>query len=104
MKATCSKCNCELGNQLGKQRYCIKCSNEYKRINRKRYCELVEIEKIKSRARAFVNVYIKRNLVVRQPCEKCGDIKTEGHHNDYNKPLDVVWLCRRHHLELHNDN
>lgn len=38
-------------------------------------------------------------------CIKCGSkVDVQAHHEDYNKPLDVVWLCRRHHRELHNQN
>lgn len=31
--------------------------------------------------------------------ECCG--KPEGHHPDYSRPLDVVWLCDQHHKEAH---
>jgi hypothetical protein len=39
--------------------------------------------------------------LVRQPCKKCGAEKTHAHHHDYGKPLDVEWLCSRHHREEH---
>jgi hypothetical protein len=29
------------------------------------------------------------------------DCKPEAHHADYSRPLDVVWLCTRHHKETH---
>jgi len=44
---------------------------------------------------------IKRGLIERQPCEKCGAVPTDGHHPDYDRPLAVVWLCRRHHRARH---
>jgi len=48
-----------------------------------------------------------RDLVARhltpEPCVICGAAKAEGHHEDYDKPLDVVWLCRRHHREYHQE-
>ena len=29
------------------------------------------------------------------------EVEGERHHPDYSKPLDIVWLCRKHHKELH---
>lgn len=44
---------------------------------------------------------VRTGKIVRQPCEVCGDPKTQGHHEDYSKPLDVRWLCFKHHREAH---
>jgi hypothetical protein len=44
---------------------------------------------------------LRRGLVRRQPCEVCGAEKTDGHHDDYSRPLVVRWLCRRHHRQAH---
>lgn len=34
------------------------------------------------------------------PCFVCGK-SAEAHHPDYDKPLDVVWLCSSHHKQAH---
>lgn len=47
-----------------------------------------------------VNYAISTGALVRQPCFICGD-KAQGHHPDYSRPLDVVWLCPTHHYEAH---
>lgn len=31
----------------------------------------------------------------------CDCNKTEAHHPDYSRPLDVVWLCSAHHKQAH---
>ncbi|MES0010112.1 hypothetical protein NKJ78_03605 [Mesorhizobium sp. M0037] len=44
---------------------------------------------------------LKRGLVIQMPCEQCGDLVAEAHHDDYDKPMDVRWLCRLHHRHEH---
>lgn len=37
-----------------------------------------------------------------EPCLfGCGGTPVEAHHHDYSKPLDVTWLCVRHHRLAH---
>jgi hypothetical protein len=52
-------------------------------------------EKVK--AHNIVRRAIKNGNLKRLPCEVCGNTLSQAHHNDYNKPLDVIWLCRPHH-------
>lgn len=51
------------------------------------------------RAREMVTSRIKRGTMERLPCAVCGELKSEAHHEDYAKPLEVIWLCRKHHRE-----
>ena len=44
---------------------------------------------------------IQRGLLKKHPCVICGKSKAEAHHQDYNKPYDVIWLCPEHHRRLH---
>ena len=37
------------------------------------------------------------------PCEICGSLTTHRHHEDYSKPLDIRWLCSRHHAARHKE-
>lgn len=48
-------------------------------------------------ATVTVNNAVRDERLKRQPCEECGAEKVEAHHDDYTKPLEVRWLCNKHH-------
>lgn len=50
-----------------------------------------------------VNNAIRDGRLERRPCEICGKASVEAHHDDYSKPLEVRWFCRKHHLKHHVD-
>jgi len=60
-------------------------------------------QKYPARARAVNILYRARKSgnIKPSPCEVCGVGKVEGHHEDYSKPLQVRWLCRKHHKMVH---
>ncbi len=45
---------------------------------------------------------VRDGRIMRQPCEVCGRKDAHGHHEDYSKPLDVIWLCPVCHSALHH--
>jgi hypothetical protein len=50
-----------------------------------------------------VQLALRSGKLKKKPCVICGSNKNlEAHHRDYDKPLDVVWLCRMHHSHLHH--
>lgn len=61
------------------------------------------MEKKKKIAREKVRYAIRKGTLKREPCEVCGVEESEGHHTDYSKPLEVKWLCKKHHDEVHKD-
>jgi hypothetical protein len=101
-KTICSKCKKPLEeSRAGKQSYCKGCHAEYMRRTRPKHRDLPEDQRKKANARAYTKEYVKRGTLVKKSCEVCGDDKSEIHHPDYDKPLEVIWLCRKHHLEAH---
>ena len=67
----------------------------YKKIQKERYPE--------SKCRDILyKAKSKGEITPPKFCEKCGNkLKLHAHHKDYSKPLDVTWLCRYCHRELH---
>jgi hypothetical protein len=55
---------------------------------------------LRKAATIIVNNAVRDGRLEKQPCLMCGDI-AQAHHPDYSRPLDVVWLCVKHHNEAH---
>jgi hypothetical protein len=56
----------------------------------------------KKRAHHALSNAIRDGKLTKGPCEVCGTTeRIEGHHDDYSKPLEVRWLCFKHHKEHH---
>lgn len=54
-------------------------------------------------ARCYANVYQRRGKLIPKNCQDCGSTESQKHHEDYSKPLDVIWLCRPCHLNRHRE-
>lgn len=84
-----------------------KASDKYKKYlqseeNRAAKKRWQDSNKHKVKAHDALNYAVKTNRIKVEPCEVCGaTVKIQGHHSDYSKPLDVNWLCKKHHNELH---
>lgn len=68
-------------------------TREYRRQRREKHPE-------KYAAEVAVRRAIEAGLLIRKPCEVCGDPKSEAHHLDYAHPLAIRWMCFKHHREI----
>ena len=70
---------------------------EYQRRYRTEHTE-------RSRARRMVMTAIANGTLTPKPCERCSfALGVQAHHEDYSKPLDVVWLCTKCHGVRHRE-
>jgi len=80
-------------------------AKEYSKKNRKRLTknnyEWRKRNLMKARAHLKVARAVRKGVLNKQCCEICSNEKVEAHHPNYNEPLNVIWLCRQHHAELH---
>ena len=80
----------------------------YSKKNREKISKKVLDYKRKNPEKSKAHQYVLWGLkleVLKRP-EECADclriLKVEAHHEDYSKPLEVVWLCRLCHMHRHN--
>jgi ribosomal protein S27AE len=57
--------------------------------------------KEKRRAHKIVEAAILRGDLKKEPCARCGGEIVHAHHEDYSRPMEVVWLCHADHRARH---
>ena len=57
----------------------------------------------RNRAHLSVSRAIRNGSLLRLPCIRCGEKKSVAHHEDYDKPLEVMWLCQPCHKQRHKE-
>lgn len=94
----CELCGAKFVTARESQTLCSECSGSGKAnyLIQKRYRSDPD-NAIKIRARGIVSKRIQRGVsMFKETCVFCGE-DAEAHHEDYSKPLDVTWVCKKHH-------
>jgi len=86
----CVNCKAEHDRKINKRRSGVRC-----RVNEK------PRDSQKNQIRAITKKAITQGLLVKRPCEACGNPTSELHHIKYDQPLDVQWLCDECHRKVH---
>lgn len=113
-------CKCGKVKENPSEGSCRLCTNESKRILRmknKQDPEWVkletekniarfrdnQLEKMKRDCRDETRRLIRKGLLIQKPCEVCGLEDSQSHHDDYQDPINIRWLCSWHHAEHHKN-
>lgn len=88
-------------NTVASRAYYAKPENKQRRAERIHAYRQRDDVRAKDEARRLLRNALRRGDLARAPCEKCGAAPAHAHHDNYGKPLDVRWLCAKHHYEHH---
>lgn len=90
---TCKQCNNKTARQYHNR---IKYNSYMKRW--------VKLNKNKKNARTRIGNLLRGGKITKQNCFLCGSSsQINAHHIDYNFPSKIIWLCRKHHIDLHRN-
>ena len=84
--------------RLEAKRESVKRNPEAPRAAKKRWAER---NREKRAAHTIVGNAVRDGRLIKEPCHICGDETVQAHHPDYSQPLPVVWVCDKHHKEIH---
>lgn len=102
---------CRLYGRNNKETERVK-GKAYRQVNKKRLAQKAkerhEIDPRKRSCRYAVFSAVKRGDLVIGSCADCSktqkETRIDAHHENYDKPLEVVWLCKSCHSIRHGSN
>ena len=98
----------EYANSEHGRKISAKSNRNYYRKNKDKVIESknkwIEKNPKKRRVHGIVAYALRIGHLNKMPCVVCGNHDSHAHHCDYDKPLDVMWLCPLHHAEWHAVN
>lgn len=102
----CAKKDVKSGRDARREQYSEYDHQRFKKAGRKFITRLSQIRSRernpeKQKARNKTDYAVRSGKLIKKSCEVCGNVKSQAHHSDYSKPLDVRWLCFKHHRETH---
>jgi hypothetical protein len=74
---------------------------EFREAKNRKNREYRKANRTKNEARRKLYRAVNSGKLIRLPCESCAEPKSQAHHDDYSKPLDVRWLCASCHGKVH---
>ena len=92
-----NKKNRDIVNKRTRERYAIDNTTIVERDRR-------HAEKVK--AQHLVQTHVRRGKIIKPTiCSICNreSKRIEGHHADYSKPLEVIWVCNQCHHDIHKN-
>ena len=71
----------------------------YKEANKRSYRE--KVVSGKKQAERKLHYAIDTGSIKKENCVLCGNPAEAHHHFGYDHPLEVIWLCKKHHMSHH---
>lgn len=103
----CVDCKRDMMREFAKRPKYVEASRRYQtspegraKINARRRRDY-RLNKHKTYAKLMAEQAVRDGRIIKTPCIKCGNPDSRGHHPNYAKPLEVIWLCQAHHSEEH---
>lgn len=103
----CKGCQAEFKKKMPHQAFCgqrCAAAKRYRDLPKDKKRELQKKKEARNMKKIKCREAAKYRFQNPEPCESCGQSATDRHHDNYNKPLEIRWLCAPCHREWHKIN